>query len=83
MRVVVKSAVTALAAANPTKSIVYCDLHAYQLSQIASGAVAQGDDLAWYNFVGNYHFSAAGSLMVANAVLAKINATSGWLAALQ
>lgn len=83
MRVVVKSAVTALAAANPTKSIVYCDLHGYQLALIAAGTVAQGDDLAWYNFVGNYHFSSAGSLMCANAVLAKINATSGWLAALQ
>lgn len=82
VRVKQKAAVTALTAANPTKSIVYCDLHSHQLALIASGAVAQGDDLAWYNFVGNYHFSAAGSLMFAQAVVAKINATSGWLAAL-
>lgn len=83
VRVKQKAAVTALVAANPTKSIVYCDLHAYQLALIAAGTVAQGNDLAWYNFVSNYHFSAAGSLMVANAELAIINATSGWLAALQ
>lgn len=78
-----QAAVTALTAANPAKSVVYCDLHGYQVGLIASGAVAQGSDLSWYNYTGNYHFNEAGSLMVASAVLAKIQAAPGWLAALQ
>lgn len=82
MRAIIKSLTATLAAANPTKSIVYCNLHGYQYNLIAAGTVTQGNDLAWYNYVGNYHFSPAGSLMFAQAVLATINTTSGWLAAL-
>lgn len=75
------AAVAALAAANPTKAIVFCDLWDFMRDRIVAGT----DTLAsasWHYAGTNQHFNAYGHTVVADAVEARVLAQSGWGAAL-
>jgi lysophospholipase L1-like esterase len=62
--------------------VVYCSLFNYMKALIVSGAVTQGADTYWHTSVGNQHLNAVGEQIVADAVLATIQAQSGWITAL-
>lgn len=72
------AAAVALAAANPSKNIVWVDLHAYLKALISGGTVTQGNDVAWHVDVENQHLNATGEQYVADAIYAAITA-AGWI----
>lgn len=78
VRVKQAAAAVALAAANPTKKVIFVNLHAYLKALITGGTVTQGNDVAWHVAVGDQHFNTTGQQYVANAIYAAI-AAAGWV----
>jgi lysophospholipase L1-like esterase len=78
VRVEQAAAAVNLAAANPTKDVIFVDLHAYLKALITGGTVTQGNDVAWHVAVGDQHFNTTGQQYVANAIYAAI-AAAGWV----
>lgn len=63
-------------------AVVLCDVYAFMKSLITGGYETQGSN-SWHAVANNQHLNALGESYVALAVLATIQAQSGWLAALQ
>lgn len=76
-----QAAATNQAAAHPGQ-VAFCDLYAYLCGLIVAGTEIQGSN-SWHAIANNQHLNALGGSYVAAAVLATIQAQSGWLAALQ
>lgn len=76
-----QAAVTAKNATYPGR-VAYCDLYTHMRSLIVAGTYAQGD-FAWHTADANQHFNAVGEAIVADAVLATVEAQDGWLTALR
>jgi lysophospholipase L1-like esterase len=62
--------------------VAFCDLYAYFYALLGAGTYVQGDHL-WHQADSDVHLNAAGEQIVADALLATIQAQSGWLTALQ
>jgi len=75
------AAQVAAQAAHPTATIVFCDLYAYLRALIVAGTETQGS-FSWHVADNNQHLNAAGHAYAAAALLATIQAQSGWLTAL-
>lgn len=75
------AAVTSRAALYPGQ-VALCDLYTAMRNLIVAGTYAAGD-FGWHVADANQHLNAAGEQIVADAVLATIQAQSGWVAALQ
>jgi lysophospholipase L1-like esterase len=76
------AAVAARAAANTAKSVAFCDLWTWMKGLIVGGAEPTPGTAAWHVQDTNQHFNAKGHRYVRDAVLATIQAQSGWVAAL-
>lgn len=76
-----QAAATSQAAAHPGV-VAFCDLYASMRALIVSGAETQGSN-SWHAVANNQHLNAVGQSYVAAAILATIQAQSGWLKALQ
>lgn len=61
--------------------VAYCDIYAYMRQLIVDGTYTQGDHL-WHVADSNQHLNAVGEQIVADAMLATIQAQPGWVAAL-
>lgn len=72
------AAVTSIAAARPSASVLFVDLHAYFKALIQAGTVAQGDDTAWHVAVSDQHLNATGQQYIANAIYDAMEA-EGWI----
>lgn len=59
--------------------VAFCDLYAYMRALIVAGTYTQGDHL-WHVADSNQHLNAVGEQIVADAVLATIEAQTGWVA---
>lgn len=64
-------------AAATSRGVPYIDTYAHMAAQISSGAVTQGDDLAWHVAEGNTHLNIAGEQAIADAVYGAFVAL-GW-----
>lgn len=62
-------------------SAPYCDLYTTMAARITGGQDTQGSN-SWHVLASNIHLNAYGEQIVAGALLATIQAQSGWLAAL-
>lgn len=69
------------AAAAAVSGAVYCDFWAYMDSLIQAGQETQGS-YSWHVLDSNTHLNAHGEEIIADALLATIQAQSGWVAAL-
>lgn len=56
---------------------VYVDFHAYMRQLVVNGTYTQGDDLAWHVAVGNQHLNNVGEQILADCLLAAMQA-QGW-----
>ena len=81
LRTFQQAAATAKATTYPGR-VAYCDLYTYMRNLIVAGTYAEGDHL-WHTADMNQHLNVAGEAIVADAVLATIQAQTGWLAALK
>lgn len=77
-----KQAYTDLSALYPG-DIAYCDFYAYMRNLIDTGVVAQGDWSAWNVADKNVHLNANGQNVLADALLATIQAQTGWITLLK
>lgn len=75
-----QAAATALQSSYPGQ-VAFCDLYAHMRKLIVDGDYTQGDHL-WHVADSNQHLNAAGEQIVADAVLATIQAQDGWVTAL-
>ncbi len=71
-----------IAAACTAETVPFCDLYAYMQSLINAGRDT-ALSASWHVLGTNQHLNYYGQQVVAEAILATINAQSGWLAALQ
>lgn len=74
------AAATALIALHPGQ-VAYCDTYAAMRALIVAGTETQGS-FSWHVADSNQHLNAHGNQIVADAMLATIQAQDGWLAAL-
>lgn len=72
------AAADTLIAAHPSKA-AYVDLYTYMRNLIVAGTYAEGDHL-WHVAATNQHLNAIGEQIVADAVLATMQAQTGWVA---
>lgn len=77
-----KAAADALIPAYPGR-VAYVDIYAAFRQEIVGGAVAQGDWAAWHVADLNQHLNPAGEQVVADAMVAAIQARPDWLDALR
>lgn len=77
-----QAAANALIAAHPGK-VAYVDIYGFMRQKIVDGIVTQGDWAAWHVADANQHLNPTGEQYVADAMLATIQAQSGWLVALK
>lgn len=75
----VRAAQLAVATAN---SVPYVDLYTHMKAILVANPTEIGDDTFWHVAVSDQHLNAYGEQLVADAVIAKIQATTGWLTAL-
>lgn len=61
--------------------VPYCNLYTFMSALIANGTDTQGS-FSWHALDSNIHLNAYGEQIIANALLATVQAQSGWLAAL-
>lgn len=59
--------------------IAFCDFYAYMRNLINTGVVTQGDWTQWHVADQNTHLNANGESVLASALLATIQAQSGWI----
>lgn len=76
------AAKNALATAHPGK-VAYCDTYAAMRQRIVDGIDVQGSGSWHVAAAGNQHLNAYGEQIVADAMLAAIQAQAGWLTALK
>jgi lysophospholipase L1-like esterase len=81
LRTAQNSAYTALAAANPGK-VAWCDLWQYMHDYLAANPTHIGVDTYYHVAASNIHLNAVGEQLVADALLATVQAQDGWLDAL-
>lgn len=70
-------------AATYASRVAWCDLYAYLYAVLLADPSKIGVDTYWHEAVGDTHLNPTGQQFVANALLATIQAQSGWLAAMQ
>ena len=75
----VRVAQSAVATAN---SVPYVDLYAHMRAILVADPTKVGDDTFWHVATSDQHLNTYGEQLVADAVIAKIQATTGWLTAL-
>lgn len=75
------AAVDAVEADHPGK-VALADVYGYMRGLIVDGTDTQGSN-SWHAYPDNQHLNAYGMQVVADAMLATIQAQSGWVAALQ
>lgn len=74
------AAANALIAAHPDQ-VAYCDIYGHMRQLIVDGDYTQGDHL-WHVEATNQHLNAIGEQIVADVMLATIQAQDGWVTAL-